>query len=154
MTALQPLREFGLQSERDDRSPAGLNYYWKSHFLKEISDDAIDVMVSHFATAPSPRCAVGFQQYGGAVSRVGRTETAFSHRDARYDFIPTSIWSDPRESETLMQWSRDLWEMMKPFSTGGEYVNNCCQSAKVGQIGTREDYCYEELRVSSLRVLL
>ena len=30
----------------------------------------------------------------------------------------------------------------------------CCQSAKVGQIGTREDYCYEELRVSSLRVLL
>ena len=30
----------------------------------------------------------------------------------------------------------------------------CCQSAKVGQIGTREDYCYEELRVSSLRVSL
>ena len=29
----------------------------------------------------------------------------------------------------------------------------CCQSAKAGQIGTREDYCYEELRVSSLRVL-
>ena len=36
-----------------------------------------------------------------------------------------------------------------PFRDG-----NCCQSAKVGQIGTREDYCYEELRVSSLRVLL
>ena len=33
-------------------------------------------------------------------------------------------------------------------------VEYCCQSAKVGQIGTREDYCYEELRVSSLRVLL
>ena len=33
-------------------------------------------------------------------------------------------------------------------------VDRCCQSAKVGQIGTREDYCYEELRVSSLRVLL
>ena len=32
--------------------------------------------------------------------------------------------------------------------------HECCQSAKVGQIGTREDYCYEELRVSSLRVLL
>ena len=33
-------------------------------------------------------------------------------------------------------------------------TQECCQSAKVGQIGTREDYCYEELRVSSLRVLL
>ena len=36
----------------------------------------------------------------------------------------------------------------------GELDFMCCQSAKVGQIGTREDYCYEELRVSSLRVLL
>ena len=35
-----------------------------------------------------------------------------------------------------------------------DYAEKCCQSAKVGQIGTREDYCYEELRVSSLRVLL
>ena len=39
-----------------------------------------------------------------------------------------------------------------------QLVAECCQSAKVGQIGTREDYsedyCYEELRVSSLRVLL
>ena len=30
----------------------------------------------------------------------------------------------------------------------------CWQSAQVGQIRTREDYYYEELRVSSLRVLL
>mgnify|MGYP004145074833 CR=1 FL=1 len=30
----------------------------------------------------------------------------------------------------------------------------CCQSAKVGQIGTREDDCYEEPVLSSLRVLL
>ena len=30
----------------------------------------------------------------------------------------------------------------------------CCQSAKVGHIETREDYCYEECRASSLRVLL
>ena len=32
--------------------------------------------------------------------------------------------------------------------------NDCWQSAKVGQIRTREDYYYEELRGSSLRVLL
>ena len=37
---------------------------------------------------------------------------------------------------------------------GKQEIIGCCQSAKVGQIGTREDYCYEELRVSSLRVLL
>ena len=31
---------------------------------------------------------------------------------------------------------------------------NCCQSTKVGQIWTREDYHYEESTVNSLRVLL
>ena len=30
----------------------------------------------------------------------------------------------------------------------------CCQSAKVGHFETREGYCYEEWRASSLRVLL
>ena len=34
------------------------------------------------------------------------------------------------------------------------YDNTCWQSAQVGQIRTREDYYYEELRGSSLRVLL
>ena len=30
----------------------------------------------------------------------------------------------------------------------------CCQSAEVGHFETREDYCYEACRASSLRVLL
>ena len=33
-------------------------------------------------------------------------------------------------------------------------TTKCWQSAQVGQIRTREDYYYEELRGSSLRVLL
>ena len=43
---------------------------------------------------------------------------------------------------------------LRVLSSNGKTAMGCCQSAKVGQIGTREDYCYEELRVSSLRVLL
>ena len=35
-----------------------------------------------------------------------------------------------------------------------EAAGLCWQSAQVGQIRTREDYYYEELRGSSLRVLL
>ena len=135
---LQPLRQFGtplsdqiapmaytdLQAKGDERFPIGLNYYWKSHFMKEISDDAIDLLVSYFPTVPSPLTALGFQQYGGAISRVGPSETAFGQRDAQYDFIPACTWSDPNDAESNMQWAREIWEMMKPFATGGEYVNN------------------------------
>jgi len=135
---LQPLRRFGpplsdqigpiayteLQATGDMFFPIGLDYYWKTHFMKEISREAIDAIVSHFATVPSPRSLVILQQYGGAVSRVGQSATAFSQRDAQYDFIPTSIWSDLAESERHIAWVRSLWELMKPFSTGGVYVNN------------------------------
>ena len=43
-----------------------------------------------------------------------------------------------------------------PASRFASFANKrrCCQSAKVGQIGTREDHYYKELRVNSLRVLL
>ena len=99
-------------------------FYWKTHFMAEISDDAVEATVSHFATVPSPRSVIVFQQYRGAVSRVGHAATSFSHREAQYDFIPTSIWTDFTESENQMNWVRQLWETMKPFSTGGEYVNN------------------------------
>ncbi len=135
---LQPLRRFGppvsdqigpiayteVQARGDVAFPIGLRYYWKTHFLKEISADAIDVIVTHFATVPSSRSRLGFQQYGGAASRVGRSDTAFWHRDVQYDFIPTSIWTDPAESEKHTTWLRELWETLRPFSAGAVYVNN------------------------------
>jgi FAD/FMN-containing dehydrogenase len=135
---LQPLRRFGspiadqigpltytsLQATGDAFFPIGFHHYWKTHFMKEISEDAIDAVLAHFATVPSPRSVVLFQQYGGAVSRVAQSATAFSHRAAQYDFIPVSIWTDPAESEKQLTWVRKLWEAMAPFSTGGEYVNN------------------------------
>lgn len=135
---LQPLKRFGppladqigpnayttLQAAGDALFPLGFYHYWKTHFMTEISAGAIDAILSHFAGVPSPQSVVVFQQYGGAVSRISPTATAFSHRAAQYDFIPTSIWTNPAESEKQMNWVRKLWDAMKPFSSGGEYVNN------------------------------
>jgi len=135
---LEPLRRFGppladevgpvayteLQAAGDAFFPVGLHYYWKSHFLEEIADDAIEATVSHFASAPSPRSLIAFQQFGGAVSRVAHSETAFRHRDVQYDNFAASIWTDPRESEMQQQWVREWWDMMSPCSIGAEYVNN------------------------------
>lgn len=66
---------------------------------------------------------VGSHQLGGASARVGEDETAFSHRQAAYAINITSAWEDPLESERNIQWVRDLWASLKPFTTGGVYVN-------------------------------
>jgi FAD/FMN-containing dehydrogenase len=135
---LEPLRRFGppvadqvgpvayteLQAAGDPFFPVGLHYYWKSHFLEEITEEAIDVTVEHFASAPSPRSLIVFQQYGGAVSRIAPSETAFHHRNAQYDNFAASVWTDPREREVHKEWARQWWDKMSRFSVGAEYVNN------------------------------
>jgi hypothetical protein len=141
---LQPLRKFGppladqigptayidLQASGDAFFPTGLYYYYKSHFMKAISDEAIEALVTQFATVPSPRSLMVFQQYGGAVSRVGQADTAFGHREAQYNFIPASVWTDSTESETHLSWVRESWDLMRPFSTGGVYVNNLAEEGE------------------------
>jgi FAD/FMN-containing dehydrogenase len=135
--AVQPLREFGppledhigpmsyreVQTMFDAAFPSGRQNDWKSSFLGELSDDAIDIMVARFATVPSPQSAVLIEHLGGAVSRVGEEETAFSHRDAQYSFVILSMWPGPAESAENIQWTDALWQAMQPFSSGGVYVN-------------------------------
>lgn len=136
--ALRPLREFGspivdqigpmsyqeLQHLIDGATPDDHQYYEKSHYLIDIGDEAIDIVIDYFKKAPSPLTLPFFQQLGNAANRVPVADTAFGHRDARYNLILISIWEDPGESEIHVKWTRDLWTALQPYSTGGVYINN------------------------------
>jgi hypothetical protein len=135
---LRPLREFGspladniqpmayttLQSSPDAGFPPGRRHYWKSSYLKDLSDEAIEVMVGFVSEMPSPTTGVGLQQMHGAASRVDPTATAFPHRDEHYDFLILSQWADAAESERNVEWTRSFFEAMEPFFEEGVYVNN------------------------------
>ncbi|MER8778066.1 BBE domain-containing protein [Mesorhizobium sp. M0977] len=134
---IQPLREYGtpverriapvpylqIQSAGDSLFPRGRRYYWKAQFMREITDQAIDTMLAAYMTAPSESLLV-LQQVGGAISRVPMDGTPYANRDALYDCFPISIWDNPSDDETHIRWARDLWDAMRPFSTGGVYANN------------------------------
>jgi FAD/FMN-containing dehydrogenase len=134
---VRPLRRFGppiadfvrpmayreLQAAADSLYPPGLCQYWKSSFMQGLGDDAIDTILGHFAAVSSPLTAVIIEQLGGAVGRVGADETSFGDRDARYDLLITSLWTDPAESDRHIRWTRAFWEAMQPFSTGATYAN-------------------------------
>ena len=134
---LRPLREFGppiddqirpmsyieVQTMQDTIMVPGLQNYWKSSFLKGITDDAIDAIIANFANVTSPLTIAVIEQFGGAIGRVGEDETAFNHRNADYNFLIVSRWTDPGESEVHVRWSREYWEAMQPFSTEAVYVN-------------------------------
>lgn len=134
---LKPLRKFGqpvadyfrpmpyteIQSLVGSMALPGRQNYWKSSFMTDISDDAIDTLVAYCATVPSPFTQVGFQQLGNAARRVPNDVTAFGHREARYELMMLSMWLDPADYEVNAAWTRQLAEAMAPFTTGRGYVN-------------------------------
>jgi FAD/FMN-containing dehydrogenase len=136
--ALKPLRTFGapmtdliqpmpyveMQRLFDAGWPPGRLHYWKSNFLRTVSDDAIEMLVAYAAAVPSPMTYIVLQQMHGAASRVGPTETAFAHRTEQYFFGIYSVWIDPADSEKNIGWTREFWEAMQPFVERGVYVND------------------------------
>ena len=134
---LRPLRELGqpladvigpmpypaLQSMFDGAYPSGLHDYWKSSYLNELSDDAIAVVAEHARQMPPPTANFYFEHLGGAIAGGG-TESAFGHRDARFDFSILTSWADPEQTDEHIAWTRGFWEAMQPHASESVYVNN------------------------------
>ncbi len=132
-----PLREFGnpledmlgpmsycdVQQAYDADFPFGLKNYWKSSNVAELSDEAIETMVTFMEGAPSLRPMVVIDQFGGAVARVPADATAFGHREAEYDLIIAAVWENEDEQEAHIEWAKSFWQAMQPYSTQSVYVN-------------------------------
>jgi FAD/FMN-containing dehydrogenase len=104
--------------------PPGLHGYWKSTYLKALSDDAIDVIVDFFVRVPSPRTVIVLEHNGdSAWDRVPEEDTAFGDRAWPYNIVVTSAWSDPKDTERNVAWTRDLFAAVRPFAAPGAYVN-------------------------------
>lgn len=134
---LKPLRELGPpaldgvqtvaypehRAAFDPYYASGLRDYWKSCFLRELTDDAIDILVRGFERTRCSFPFVGLEVLGGAVARVGQHDTAFGHRDAPFNLLVTAGWTDSAEDAVHRTWVREILEAIEPYSTGGTYVN-------------------------------
>ena len=153
--ALKPLREFGapiadligpmtyeqLQTTLlDPAAPPGNQYYLKSQMGGEITDDAIEVIISQFEKVTSPLSMIMFQQLGNSVNRTPADATAFGHRGALYEWAAMSQWTDPGESEIHIRWAREAVEAMEPFTSNGGYVNHMGVEAEEGTERIRASY--------------
>ncbi len=134
---VQPLRELaqpvidlsgpwpwlGLQSGFDALFPKGGLYYWKSRAFAELSEEAIGEIADWAARRPTPLTDITIWHHGGAMSRVGETETAYSGRDAPYLVSGEASWTDPSQNDEAIAWGREFWDAMGRHSTGGLYLN-------------------------------
>jgi len=119
-----PMAYQALQLRSDAGFPPHQQHYWKSSFVKDLPDDAIEVMIEYVEQMPSPNSGVGLQHLHGAAARVPRDATAFPHRDDHHDFLILSQWPDPADSARNVDWTRRFFTAMTPFLEGAVYVNN------------------------------
>lgn len=137
--AFAPVRAFGppaldgigelplpaIQGAFDPLYPAGLQQYWRADYVSELSDDAIAVYVEHGAGLPTPLSSMHLYPIDGAASRVGKGDTAWSYREAKWAQVIFGVDPDPAKAELLRSWTIDYWEAVHPYaaSGGGGYVN-------------------------------
>ena len=135
--AMRPLKEFGspvidtlgpmpycqLNGMLDAGYPKGALNYWKSSFLAQLSDDAIEKMIECFARCPTPMGQLLLEHFHGAATRIGVSDTAFPHRANGYNFLVLSQCMEPERSDRCTAWVRQTHTEMGPFFTAGRYVN-------------------------------
>jgi FAD/FMN-containing dehydrogenase len=123
--AVGPIPYVKQQSLLDELLPVGVHNYWKAEYVDGLSDGVIEAMCEAYARVPSPRSIVLFIPVNGAASRVAPDATAFPHRDPRLVGVGIySVWSDPSDAPANLAWTRETWDALQPFSTGGVYVND------------------------------
>jgi FAD/FMN-containing dehydrogenase len=135
--AIQTLRQFGspaidalgrmpysrLNGMLDAAYPKGALNYWKSSFLAQLSDDAIDTMVACFEGCPTPMGQLLLEHFHGAVTRVAPAATAFPHRSEGYNFLVLCEWMNHLDDDRCIAWAKETYARMQPFFGRARYVN-------------------------------
>jgi FAD/FMN-containing dehydrogenase len=144
--AVGPIPYVGQQTLLDDLLPNGVHNYWKADYVDGLSDGVIEATCEAYARVPSPRSIVLFIPVNGAASRVPSNATAFPHRDASLVGVGIySLWSDPVEADANVAWTRETWEALQSFATGGVYVNDLSEDEGEDRVRTAYGSNYDRL---------
>ncbi len=135
--AVAPIKSFGkpigdvlvrrpytqLQLLLDGTQPKGRRYYWKSEYLSSIEQALGEKVIEHSAKIRSPHSAVILFQIEGALNELNEDHSPVGNRDARYVLNIGGSWDKADEDSEHIEWARGAWTDMRPFSTGGTYIN-------------------------------
>jgi hypothetical protein len=64
-----------------------------------------------------------FQQPGNTANLADGAATASSPQGALCEWGCLSSWLEPTADDVNVRWTRELSEVMRPFTTGSDYVN-------------------------------
>jgi FAD/FMN-containing dehydrogenase len=111
-----------LQTAFDALYPPGMQWYWKADFVTKLSDEAIEEHLK-FSEVPTLFSTMHLYPVNGAAHKVGKNDTAWSFREANWGMVIVGVGDNPDNNDQMINWARDYWDAVHPYSSGGAYVN-------------------------------
>jgi FAD/FMN-containing dehydrogenase len=112
-----------MQSMLNAMEPKWLHRYWKAEFLPGLSSEFLDTFRSSALRVTSPLSQSIIFHLAGALNDREGDDGAVGNRDAHYIGGFNATWPPGAPSDPHVAWARDGWERIRPYSTGGNYVN-------------------------------
>jgi FAD/FMN-containing dehydrogenase len=113
-----------VQSAFDALTPRGeFRQYWKSQYVDDLSDDAVDAWTDLARDRPQPLVLMNIWHLGGAIAAVGSEDTAFAERSAPFMVSIDGNWQDPAADGDVIEWVRAAWKTIGRFGNGSTYLN-------------------------------
>jgi FAD/FMN-containing dehydrogenase len=123
---MTPMPYVAVQQLQDEATAWGHYAYEKGTQLPELTDDVIDVLVTHLPRRTAPHSMILFYRLDHAYSAVEENATAYgSTRTPRYATMLVGFADDMDAWAADRDWVRNLWTALQPHSLGiGDYINN------------------------------
>jgi hypothetical protein len=134
------------QSMMDGTEPKGAHYYWKTEHLPSLSSGFLAAFRAGALKVPNVCSESVIFHIGGAANERAADDGAVGNRDSRYITGFAGAWPADTGPDAHLTWVRDSWATIRPFSTGGNYIN--FQLAEDDSVRTADAYGtnFERLR--------
>ena len=98
--------------------------YWKGHFVRELTDELLDALLSRIRALRVPAGQVLIESLHGAPEGVDPGSAAVGFRSAAFNLSAMAGWLDPSYDSEGIEWARETAAAMAPWSlSGGGYIN-------------------------------
>jgi FAD/FMN-containing dehydrogenase len=97
--------------------------YWKGHFVRELPDELLDVLLRRMFVIGRPPGQILIESLHGAPKDADPTTGVVGFRQAAFNISAMATWRDTALDEQYVAWARDTAAAIEPWSVSGGYVN-------------------------------
>ena len=97
--------------------------YWKGHFVRELPDELIDLLIERMTALGRLPGAILFESLHGTPKQIDPGSAALAYRDAAFNISVMASWLDSGEDDESIAWARETAATLEPWSTSGGYAN-------------------------------